>query len=155
MSKNSIKKFLLEAESDSNKYFVYLNDDVISKINNVEFSKNDNYIKIDFSTIYNKNLTLLVKLTEFLNWFKNSEKGTDIFKFYLKSFFKTAKEVEKLDEIIDDTNEIMPDSDISNNATGRMVGTNQTMDLEKIFKKSMPKSVRNYSGNLGLGTVVW
>jgi hypothetical protein len=36
-----------------------------------------------------------------------------------------------------------------------MVGANHTMDLEKIFKRSMPKSVRNYSGNLGLGTVVW
>ena len=49
----------------------------------------------------------------------------------------------------------MPDQDIPYNETGRMVGAGQTMDLEKIFKRSMPKSIRNYSGNLGLGTVVW
>jgi len=49
----------------------------------------------------------------------------------------------------------MPDQDISSNATGRMVGAGHTMDLEKIFKRSMTPSVRNYSGNLGLGTVVW
>ena len=68
----------------------------------------------------------------------------------------TNKPIEsQINEIIDDTNEIMPDQDISSNATGRMVGAGHTMDLEKIFKRSMTPSVRNYSGNLGLGTVVW
>jgi hypothetical protein len=49
----------------------------------------------------------------------------------------------------------MPDQDTPSNATNTLVGLDQTMDLEKVFKRSMPKSVRNYSGNLGLGTVVW
>ena len=45
--------------------------------------------------------------------------------------------------------------DLPKNASNSMIGTTHKMDLEKIFKRSMPKSVRNYSGNLGLGTVVW
>jgi hypothetical protein len=169
--KNSIKNFLLESESEKDDNFVYLKPDVIDKVKDVAFDRKEDYIKIDFSTTYKKDYSLVAKLTDFKKWMqtyiKRNDKTSNIFHDYLKDFFEASKEVngiehpeevgatEQITEIIDDTNEIMPDQDISSNATGRMVGDKQTMDAEKIFKKSMPKSVRNYSGNLGLGTVVW
>ena len=158
---NSIKNFLLESESDRDENFVYINGDTISRILDVDFDAADNYIKIEFVTTYKKKYFFVGKLTDFKNWLsayaKTKEPQHKLFKDYLKKFFNSSKEIEvkQLDEIIDDTNEIMPDQDIPSNATNRMVGADQTMDLEKVFKRSMPKSVRNYSGNLGLGTVVW
>jgi len=157
--KNSIKNFLLESESEKDENFTYIKADTISKVLDIDFEKNDDYIKIDFLTTYNKKYSFLAKLTDFKKWLnqKGQEKASTLFKDYLKDFFSSSEEVKvkELDEIIDDTNEIMPDQDMPSNATNRMVGGDHTMDLEKIFKRSMPKSVRNYSGNLGLGTVVW
>jgi len=155
--KNSIKNFLLESESEKNDNFIYIKSDTIAKINEVDWDQNDNYIKIDFTTTYKKKYSFLTKFTDFIEWQKKVEDKKDMFKNFLKDYFDSAKEVKvkQIDEIIDDTNEIMPDEDMPSNSTGRMIGTGHTMDLEKIFKRSMPKSVRNYSGNLGLGTVVW
>ena len=156
---NSIKNFLLESESDRDNNFSYLKGDTIAKVNDVDFSSKDNYIKLDFSTTYNKKYSFVADLTDFKRWIKGKlkEKSPNLFHDYLVDYFNSSKEanVKQIDEIIDDTNEIMPDDDMPSNATNSLVGTGQTMDLEKIFKRSMPKSVRNYSGNLGLGTVVW
>jgi len=157
--KNSIKNFLLESESDKDDNFAYLKGDTIAKVNDVDFDSKENYIKIRFSTTYKKKYSFVAKLTDFKKWLQGKLQGKspNLFHDYLVDFFNSSKEVKvkQIDEIIDDTNEIMPDEDIPTNATNKMVGDSHTMDLEKIFKKSMPKSVRNYSGNLGLGTVVW
>jgi hypothetical protein len=157
--KNSIKNFLLESESDRDENFVYIKGDTIAKVHDVDFNSEENFIKIDFSTTYKKKYSFVAKLTDFKNWLskKLEGKSPNLFHDYLVDFFNSSKEaeVEQIDEIVDDTNEIIPDEDMPSNSTNRMVGTSHTMDLEKIFKRSMPKSVRNYSGNLGLGTVVW
>jgi hypothetical protein len=157
--KNSIKNFLLESESDRDENFVYIKGDTIAKVHDVDFNSKEDFIRIDFSTTYKKKYSFVAKLTDFKNWLsgKLEGKSPNLFHDYLVDFFNSSKEAEvkQIDEIIDDTNEIIPDDDMPSNATNRMVGTNHTMDLEKIFKRSMPKSVRNYSGNLGLGTVVW
>lgn len=159
--KNSVKNFLLEAEADKDDNFAYIKADTIEKVNDINFDAKKNHIAIEFSTTYNKDYSFSAKLTDFQKWLnaylKNNKKTKNLFADYLKDFFNSSKEAEvkQIDEIIDDTNEIMPDQDIPSNATNRMVGASQTMDAEKVFKRSMPKSVRNYSGNLGLGTVVW
>jgi len=159
--KRSVKNFLLESESEKDENFSYIKGDVIAKVNDVDFNSEEDYVKIDFSTTYKKNFSFVTKLSNFKKWLngylKGQEKPANLFRDYLINYFDNSSEAQqkKLDEIIDDTNEIMPDQDIPSNATGRMIGAGQTMDLEKIFKRSMPKSIRNYSGNLGLGTVVW
>jgi hypothetical protein len=157
--KNSIKNFLLESESDKDENFIYIKGDTVAKVHDVDFDSKENFIKIDFSTTYKKKYSFVAKLTDFKKWLSDKLEGKspNLFHDYLVDFFNSSKEAEikQIDEIIDDTNEIIPDEDMPSNATNRMVGTNHTMDLEKIFKRSMPKSVRNYSGNLGLGTVVW
>ena len=156
--KNSVKNFYLSSLNESTDNFYYLSEDVISELKDVSYDKKEDYIKIDFKTSYGKELTFLCNISTFKNWLKDHAKSENTFLSFLKDFIKGAKEEkepEKLDEIIDDEGNIMPDDEMPNNSTGRMVGDKHRMDLEKIFLRSMPKSVRNYSGNLGLGTVVW
>ena len=159
---NSIKNFLLESEAEKDDNFAYFDKDIVSKIIDVDFNSKDNAVSIKFSTTYNKNFNFVSKLSDFKKWLSeylksHEEKSPNVFYNYLSSFFENSKEQpeEDLNEIIDDTNEIMPDKDLPSNASNTMIGTQQTMDSEKVFKRSMPKSVRNYSGNLGLGTVTW
>jgi hypothetical protein len=159
----SIKNFLLESAKDKDEDFAYFDRDVVSKVKDVDFDKKKDYILITFSTTYGKDFKHVSSLIGFQKWLdsylkSNGKKDSDVFRNYLMDFFESSKEAEKVEElteIIDDTNEIMPDEDLPSNSSNRMIGANHTMDLEKIFKRSMPKSVRNYSGNLGLGTVVW
>lgn len=156
--KYSIKNFLLESISEANDDFLFVDKNSIQKISDVNFNKIKNYLKIDFITTYNKKYSFLIKLSDFNKWFsdKKNKKGKNIFHDYLQDYFHNSVEVkEKINEIIDDTNEIIPDEDMPSNVTNSMVGTNHSMDLEKILKRSAPKSIKNYSGNLGLGTVAW
>ena len=41
-----------------------------------------------------------------------------------------------------------------NNSTNTMV-TSPKFDLEKIYKKFVPRSIRFYSGDMGMGAVTW
>jgi len=157
----SVKNFILESEKEKDENFAYFDKDVIAKILDVDFNSKDDYILISFSTTYGKNFKLASKLSDFKKWLSGNLRSQEIktpniFSNYLSNYFEVSKEnVEELTEIIDDTNEVMPDDDLPANSSNSMVGTTHTMDLEKIFKRSMPKSVRNYSGNLGLGSVSW
>jgi len=159
MINNSLKNLILESQSEKDKDFLYIDNGVISKINDIKFNLDENCIIINFSTTYGKVFDFLIHIESFTNWFENNlhhKKSANIFLTFLLDYFIDAKDTsEDLNEIIDDTNEIMINDDLPKNASNTMIGVNQTMDAEKIFKKSMPKSIRNYSGNLGLGTVVW
>jgi len=155
----SVKKMLLEFENANDEKFSFIDSDIIDRIIDVDFNSASNFISIKFNTTYNKKFTLYFPLNKFKEWLSKYIKNNSDNNFlsFLLDFFTNAKEQqEELTEIIDDSNEIMQNDDMPSNATNTMVGgADQTMDLEKVFKKSMPKSVRNYSGNLGLGTVVW
>ena len=156
----SVKKILLEFESAKDENFSFIDDGVILKVTGLDFDTSNNFISIKFDTTYEKTFTLYFPLKSFQQWLQGYLKQNDdtTFLVFLKQFFSSAKEETKegIAEVIDDSNEVMANDDMPNNSTNSMVGgADQTMDLEKVFKKSMPKSVRNYSGNLGLGSVVW
>jgi len=150
-----IKDIYLNALNESKNDFFYLSEDVIGDVNDVNYNKEDDYIKIDFTTTYGKKLSFIGRLADFKKWFTKNQDNPHVFFSFLKDFFENSEETEQIHEIIDDYGNILPNNDLPDNATNRLVGTTHVMDLEKIFKRSMPKSVRNYSGNLGLGVVVW
>jgi len=154
-SKYSIKNYLysLLSEVEDNHH---LDSDVIGKIKNINFSKEDDYIKFSFTTSYGKNMDFVSKYVDFKKWFKNNASEHKTFDSFLKSFFLNAEEVEEesMNEIIDDSGNIIPDEDQPNNSTNSMVGSS-VWDLERVYKSSIPKSVRFYSGDLGIGIVTW
>jgi len=110
-------------------------------------------IKIKFETSYGKPMDLIVKMNSFKKW--ASENGTkNVFKNFVIDFIEHSKEDEDLNEIVDDNGDIDLDGDMPNNSTNSMV-VSPKFDLEKIYKKFIPKSIRSLSGQYGFGAIVW
>lgn len=111
-------------------------------------------IKIKFETSYGKEMDLVTKMEDFKSWASNKN-IKDVFKHFILDFIEKSSEGdESLNEIVDDNGEIDLDGDMPNNSTNTMV-TSPKFDLEKIYKSFVPKSIRFYSGDLGLGIITW
>lgn len=111
-------------------------------------------IKIKFETSYGKIMDLVVKAKDINKW--ASKKGVkNIFKEFIVDFLSNSSQGdESLNEIVDDNGDIDLDDSMPTNATNSMV-TGPKFDLEKIYKSFYPKSMRFYSGSLGIGAIVW
>lgn len=110
--------------------------------------------KIKFETSYGKAMDLVVKSDSFKKWaLKNSSK--DIFRHFVIDFLSKSNEGDEgLNEIIDDSGNIIGDDDMPNNSTNSLV-VGPKFDLEKIYRSFVPKSIRFYSGDLGRGAITW
>lgn len=158
-----IKDLYLSLLSENADDFFYLDESTINKVKDISLSKEDNYVKIDFSTTYDKNMSVVVNYDDFVNWYsKNKNSGAepeDVFKKYLEKFVNVSKETEpfmaNMNEIVDDNGDIMDSTDLPSNSTGRMVGDKIRWDLERVYQSSIPKSIRFYSGDLGIGIITW
>lgn len=127
----------------------------VGKILDVKFDSED--IKIDFKTSYDKNLSLVIKMVDFKKWLKNKagEKMKKMFHQFVIDFLtQSSQGDESLNEIIDDSGNIMGDDDLPSNSTNTLVKSPK-FDLEKIYKSFVPKSIRFYSGDLGIGIITW
>jgi hypothetical protein len=133
---------------------VSLSPGEIDKVIDVNFDGED--IKFDFKTTYGKNASLVVKTEDFKGWIsKNKEEFKDLFKYFIIDFLTQSTEGDdSLNEIVDDNGDIDLDDGMPNNSTNSMV-TSPKFDLEKIYKKFVPKSIRFYSGDMGIGAVTW
>lgn len=131
----------------------------ISKIEDVKLLNKNKYIKIKIKNSNGKVAHFITESSEYKKWLKanEGEKPKNSLKKFISEFMKSSESfsLESMNEIIDDNGDIMSSDDKPNNATNSMVGSNIKYDLEKYYKSSMPRSVRYYSGNLGLGMVVW
>lgn len=156
-----IKDLYLSMLSESENFF-HIDNSSIGKILDVNMSKADDYIKIDFNTTYDKKGSLVAKYTNFSNWYKQHvNEYPDVFKEFAKQYIDASEETrdtnkeEPVNEIIDDDGNIMSSDDKPNNSSNSMVGSKNTWDLEKLYKSLIPSSVRYYNGGLGLGIVTW
>lgn len=155
-----IKDLYLSLLSENDNFF-YVDNNSIDKITDINMSKADDYLKIDFKTSYGKDGALVVKYNNFMNWYKHHvNQFPDVFKAFAKEYISQSQEArepqaEPVNEIIDDEGNIMPSTDKPSNATNSMVGANNTWDLDKLYKSSIPKSIRQYNGGLGIGIITW
>jgi hypothetical protein len=128
----------------------------------VDVSVIDDDIKIDFETTYGKPTSLVTKVSDFKDWSLNNPRvqsfnmmSNNTFKSFVIDFLSNSSVGdETLNEIVDDDGNIDLDGDMPNNSTNTMV-TSPKFDLEKIYKSFVPKSIRFYSGDLGLGIITW
>ena len=158
-----IKDLYLSFLNESADDFFYLDESTISEVKDVSLSKDDNYVRIDFSTTYDKDMSVVSNYDDFIIWYsKNKNNGSnpeDLFKRYLENFVNVSKETEpfiaNMNEIVDDNGDIMASTDLPTNANGRMVGDKIRWDLERVYQSSIPKSIRFYSGDLGIGIITW
>lgn len=146
---------------NENENFFYVDHKSVAKVKDISMDKKDDYIKIDFETTYGKSASLVAKYSEFKKWYaSNIDKFHDVFKTFVEHYLEKSQEnvvdnVEVVSEIIDDDGNIMSNDDKPNNTTNSMIGSKNTWDLEKVYKSSIPRRVKNYSGGLGIGSVVW
>lgn len=161
-----IKDFYLSLLSEGKDDFYYLDKNSINNINDVNYSKEHNYIRIDFTTTFGKQMSVVSNYDDFLRWFSDKKqnswlgpKNIHAFKEYVSQFVADSKEIDPflptMNEIVDDNGNIMPSTDLPNNSTQRMVGDKIKWDIDKVYKASTPKGIRYFSGNIGLGIVVW
>ena len=129
----------------------------IKNIKDVEFDIGEDYIKFDFDTSYGKSFNLIVKISVFKTWVEsNKDKANSLFRGFISDFIESSSETdEDLNEILDDDGiNIIGDDGMPNNSTNSMVASPK-FDLEKIYKKFVPKSIRFYSGDMGVGAITW
>lgn len=153
-----IKDFYFDILNENQDHF-YLDGQSVGAIKGVNINKSEDYIKIDFETTYGKPVGLVAKYTAFKQWYKNNvDKYSNVFKAFAQEYINRSKEQEKegtVNEIIDDDGNIMSSDDKPNNSTNTMVGANNNWDLEKVYKSSVPRSIRFFSGDLGIGLISW
>ena len=115
----------------------------------------DDDIKIKFETSYGKPMDLIVKMDTFKKWVSAND-NKNMFKNFVVAFVEKSTEADaSVNEILaDDGINIIGDDGMPNNATNSMV-TSPKFDLEKIYKKFVPRSIRFYSGDMGMGAVTW
>lgn len=153
-----LKDYYLNILSENADFF-YIDNKSVGNIKDVSMSKTDDYIKIDFDTTYGKSVSLVTKYSNFKNWYANNiDKHNNIFKSFAQEYLLNSKETDNaptVNEIVDDDGNIMSSDDKPNNATNSMIGSKNTWDLEKVYKSSIPKSIRFYSGDFGIGIITW
>lgn len=144
-----------------NENFFYVDSDSISEIEDVNISKAENYVRIDFITSFGKKGKLVVKYSKFLDWYLNHiNEFPDVFKSFTKEYITQSKQTPELEEepvteIVDEEGNLISNDDKPNNSTNTMVGSKNTWDLEKLYKTMKAKSVRYYSGTMGMGFITW
>ncbi len=88
----SVRDFYLNvlAESDEK---LFLDEKCVQDVADVSFDKNEDYIKIDFTTTFGKKMCLLAKYSQFRNWFskiKNKNKN-DVYLSFIKDFLSKSE----------------------------------------------------------------
>ena len=144
---------------NENENFFYVDHQSVGKVQDISINKPEDYVKIDFETTYGKPASLVAKYSEFKKWYSsNIDKFQDVFKAFIEHYLNNSKEQVQepvVNEIVDDEGNIMSNDDKPNNSTNSMIGSKNTWDLEKVYKSSIPKSIRFYSGDLGIGIITW
>jgi hypothetical protein len=153
-----IKDYYLGFLSESENYF-HVDSESVGDVLDVDINKKEDYIKIDFETTYGKPTSIITNYSSFRQWYSNNiNKFTDVFKAFITEFLANSKEEENepvVNEIVDEEGNIMSSDDKPNNSTNSMIGSKNTWDLEKVYKSSMPRSVRYMNGSYGRGGIVW
>lgn len=153
--KNTIKNFLLESFKDWNSEYNHISEDTLRGVEYVNFDKDDDYIRIDFSTSFGTAASLVTSYKKFKEWFNSSKQDEPLpYKRFVKDFLKKSSEKKELEEIIDDDGNLIGDDDMPPNTGNTMIGTSN-WDLDKVYQSSIPKSIRMYSGEMGVGVITW
>lgn len=152
-----IKDYYLSILSENDEH-LHLDSDTIAKVNDIDINKAADKIKISFKTTYDKSAILTADYSQFKKWFlENLNRHSDVFKAFVQEFVTNSKETEmpQVNEIIDDSGNIMPSTDMPKNATNQMVGANNTWDLEKLGRSQSFRSNKFFTGGYGGGFITW
>lgn len=156
-TRKNAAKFLFESEG-------IIIPRMVSHIRDVDISKENDYIRIDFTTIDDVKRSLVAKYSRFKDWYvKNADKNSgNVFLEFLKAFIKNSKQDtsstesdEEVNEIVDGDGNLYDDSSMPNNSRGNLVGTSTPWDMDHVYNSLIPKNSKPYYGTLGYGVITW
>lgn len=149
--KSKALRFLNESEGH-----VHIDPSVVGEVKDVDINRDEDYLRVDFSTTYGQPMSMLTKYGRFKGWYEqNKDKYANVFHAYIKEFLQMSKEEpEPMEEIVDGDGNLYGDDDLPSNSTNSMVGTS-VWDLEKVYRSGFARSMRRYSGDLGIGIITW
>lgn len=149
--KNRALRFLNESEGH-----IHIDPSVVGEVKDVDINRDEDYLRVDFSTTYGQPMSMLTKYGRFKGWYEqNRDKYANVFHAYIKEFLQMSKEeAEPMEEIVDGDGNLYGDDDLPSNSTNSMVGTS-VWDLEKVYRSGFARSMRRYSGDLGIGIITW
>lgn len=150
--RNKALRFLSESEGH-----VHIDASVVNDVIDVDIDPKEDYVRIDFNTTYGKKMSILAKYGRFKNWYNsNKEKYGNVFQAFLKDYLEVSSEeaAAPMEEIVDGDGNLYGDGDLPPNSNGSMVGSS-VWDLEKVYRSGFSKSMRRYSGDLGIGIITW
>lgn len=149
--RNKALQFLNESDGH-----VHIDPSVVGEVEDIDIDRGEDYLRVDFKTTYGQPMSILTKYGRFKNWYSNNkEKFANVFQAYVKEFLEISKEqLESVDEIVDGDGNLYGDEDLPSNSTNSMVGTS-VWDLEKVYRSGYSRSMRRYSGDLGIGIITW
>lgn len=135
--------------------------ETVGQITNVEADKLNDYIKFDIYTKDRKATSLVAEYGSFCKWMakkiKDKSLGDNslIFESFVSEFLTVSEVTDGgLTEIVDDEGNIMPSIDKPSNADNSGIGSSK-FDFDTVLKQAVPKNMRFYSGDFGLGFITW
>lgn len=158
-NKLSIKALVLKNLRESTEPFFYLAPDVVGSINNAYPAKSNKLFVVDFNTIDNHNMKLIVPKTTYKNYVAtNQEPDADVIKGFLLKFLDGARPHTEqdgtLDEMVDEFGELYDDKDDLPADTRANPGYNQKKNSANGPRQFAAQYTRMISP-LGYGGVTW
>ncbi len=154
----SIKSMVLKSLRESAEPLFYLAPDVVGSINNAYAAKNKKLVVIDFNTIDDKNMKLVVPRTCYKNYASNNQPGeSGMAHGFLMKFLDGIRPYQDsdgtLDEIVDEFGDIYDGKDdLPANIKGSP-GQGQTKSSDS--KRQFVAQYTRMISPLGYGGVVW
>ncbi len=157
-NKLSIKTLFLNTLNESTEPLFHLAPDVVGSINNVYSAKNKRIVVVDFNTVDDRNMKLIVPRKCYSDFSNTNPGGDNMAKSFLQAFLQGAKphqqEDETLDEIVDEYGEIYDEKDDLPAAIRGNPGYGQTKHSGSA-KRQMASQFSRMNGPLGYGGIVW
>lgn len=165
-NKLSIKAYALKMLRENEEPFFYLAPDVVGSINNAYPAKKRKVFVIDFNTIDDHNMKLVVPHQTYKNYFDQNKQtaladGNSLVKNFLLKFLDGAEQCPEpanqegvLGEMVDEFGDLYDDTDdLPKNVRGNP-GMGNTKSTDTAAKQFEPKYTR-FSGPMGYGGVTW
>lgn len=161
--KISIKSILVKNLMEAEEPFFYLAPDVVGSINNAYPTKKKKFFVVDFNTVDDLKMKLVVPFGTYSNFFSSNVKSDSMPLKFLNTFLQDVKKFDNsaesqedgmLDEMVDEFGEIYDDSDdLPANIQGAPGYYNKLSGQEA--DRQYVSQFTRLKSSLGPGGIVW
>lgn len=153
-----LRRVIRKVLAENQETFFYQAPITVGSINNTRI--NGDNMEVDFATDKHVPMRFSCPAKAYDTWSQTAD--DDSVQAFMIQFFDGAKAEDEqdiqsddtLDEIVDDSGNLMGNQDTPSNSTNAGIGIGATSDSERTIPQTFGKSTRYYGG-MGMGIVVW